>query len=603
MLDTPHHSGLEAPVSGSGGSLTGRRALFAALVGASLLGLLWLAAVALSGNGFDALDGIILTLFAITLPWSVIGFWNAIIGFLLMRFSRDPIVSVLPAAGRVRGDEPIASSTAILVCIRNEGPERVVRNLEPMIGGLVATAFADRFHVYILSDTNDAAIAASEEKQFGALAAAWQGRLAITYRRRTDNTAFKAGNIRDFCERWGALHEFAITLDADSVMTAEAALRLVRVIQVDPKLGILQGLVVGMPSTSAFARIFQFGMRLGMRSYTIGSAWWQGDCGPYWGHNAVIRLAPFIAHCHLPPREGGGALGGHILSHDQLEAVLMRRAGYEVRVLPEEDLGWEENPTTLLEFIRRDLRWCQGNMQYWPYIVLPGLKLVSRYQLVLWVLMFLSSPAWIGLLVVGTVSVALKGPANFIRPDAGMALFFIVLIMWFAPKIATVTDILTRAEARRAFGGTARLLTSVAMETVFFLLLSPIMWFGHTVFLGGLLVFGRAIGWVGQTRDDHAVPLTLAIRKLWPQTALGLACLGAVAFTAPAAIPYVFLLAGGLALSIPLAVITASPTVGRVLLRVGLGRLPEETAPPPILRTLALPALKAAAERPLPRAA
>ena len=230
MLDTPHHSGLEAPVSGSGGSLTGRRALFAALVGASLLGLLWLAAVALSGNGFDALDGIILTLFAITLPWSVIGFWNAIIGFLLMRFSRDPIVSVLPAAGRVRGDEPIASSTAILVCIRNEGPERVVRNLEPMIGGLVATAFADRFHVYILSDTNDAAIAASEEKQFGALAAAWQGRLAITYRRRTDNTAFKAGNIRDFCERWGALHEFSITLDADSVMTAEAALRLVRVI-------------------------------------------------------------------------------------------------------------------------------------------------------------------------------------------------------------------------------------------------------------------------------------------------------------------------------------------------------------------------------------
>ena len=125
-----------------------------------------------------------------------------------------------------------------------------------------------------------------------------------------------------------------------------------------------------MPSTSAFARIFQFGMRLGMRSYTIGGAWWQGDCGPYWGHNAVLRLAPFIAHCHIPPLPDGGPLGGHVLSHDQVEAVLMRRAGYEVRVLPEEDLGWEENPPTLIEFIRRDLRWCQGTMQYWHFAVL-----------------------------------------------------------------------------------------------------------------------------------------------------------------------------------------------------------------------------------------
>lgn len=602
MLDTLNQSGLETPVLGSEGSLTGRRALFASLVGASQVGLLWLAAVALSAGGFDALDGIVLALFAVTLPWSVIGFWNATIGFLIMRFSRDPIASVLPVAGRVRGDEPITASTAILVCIRNEGPERVVRNLSPMIAGLVAAGIADRFHVYILSDTNDAAIASVEEKQFGALTAAWRDRIAITYRRRTDNTAFKAGNIRDFCERWGGSHEFAITLDADSVMTAEAALRLVRVIQADPKLGILQGLVVGMPSTSAFARIFQFGMRLNMRSYTIGSAWWQGDCGPYWGHNAVIRLAPFIAYCDLPPREGGGVLGGHILSHDQLEAVLMRRAGFEVRVLPEEDLGWEENPTTLLEFIRRDLRWCQGNMQYWPFILLPGLKPVSRYQLILWVLMFVASPAWIGLLIAGTAKVALEGAGNFVAPQAGRALFAIILVMWFAPKILTVIDVLLRAPARNAFGGTARLLASVATETVFFLLLSPIMWLGHTMFFGGL-VFGRTVGWGGQVRDDHAVPVSVAARQLWPHTLLGVACLGVLAVAAPSAVPYALLMAGGLALSIPLAVITASPAVGRVLLRLGVGRLPEETAPPPILRTLALPALEAVAGRPLPRAA
>ena len=601
MLDTLNRPAIDAAASRSGASLTGRRVLFASLVIGSIGGMLWLAARALSTGGFDVLDGFVLTLFAITLPWSVIGFWNAIIGFLLMRFSRDPIAAILPIVSRVRGDEPIAASTAILVCVRNENPDRVIRNLSPMIGDLVAAGVAGRFHVYVLSDTNDAAIAMQEEARFGALEAAWRGRIAITYRRRTDNTAFKAGNIRDFCERWGGLHEFAVTLDADSVMTAEAVLRLVRIIQADPNLGILQRLVVAMPSTSAFARIFQFGMRLNMRSYTIGSAWWQGDCGPYWGHNAVIRLAPFIEHCHLPPRAGSGPLGGHIMSHDQLEAVLMRRAGYEVRVLPEEDLGWEENPVTLLEFIRRDLRSCQGNMRYWPFIALPGLKPVSRYQLVLWVFMFLSSPAWIGLLIAGTASVALKGADAFVRPDAGRALFALILVMWFAPKILTVIDILMRAEARRAFGGTARLLASVAAETVFFLLLSPIMWFGHTMFFGGLL-FGRAVGWGGQARDDHAVPLAAAARQLWPHTALGLACLGVLAVTAPSAIPYVLLLAGGLALSIPLAVITASPAVGRALLRVGLGRLPEETTPPAALRTLALPAL-AAAERPLPRPA
>src|SRR5207249_6375301 len=134
-------------------------------------------------------------------------------------------------------------------------------------------------------------------------------------------------------ERWGHLHDFAVTLDADSFMTAEAILRLVRVMQADPKLGIVQGLVVGLPSTSAFARIFQFGMRLSMRSYTIGSAWWQGDCGPYWGHNAIVRIAPLVAHCQLPVLAEGALVKGHVLSHDQIEAVLMRRAGYAVRVL------------------------------------------------------------------------------------------------------------------------------------------------------------------------------------------------------------------------------------------------------------------------------
>src|SRR4029077_4549317 len=186
-----------------------------------------------------------------------------------------------------------------------------------MLAGLDAAGCGAHFHLYVLSDTRDAGIAVSEEAHFAALAARWSDQVAIIYRRRAVNTAYKAGNIREFCECWGSQHDFAVTLDADSIMTADAVLRLVRIMQADPRLGILQGLIVGLPSTSAFARVFQFGMRLGMRSYTIGSAWWQSDCGPYWGHNAVLRLEPFIKHCQLPLLSGGGEEERHILSHDQ----------------------------------------------------------------------------------------------------------------------------------------------------------------------------------------------------------------------------------------------------------------------------------------------
>jgi membrane glycosyltransferase len=583
----------------TGNDIFGRRMLFAVLFGGTMAGSLALAALALAPGGFGIIDIILLALFAVTLPWMVAGFWNAVIGFVIMRFSADPIAAVIPAAARSHGDEPVTASTAILLCIRNELPERMIRNLEPMLAGLDAAGFGECFHLYVLSDTSDAEIAANEEACFAALISRWRDRVAITYRRRAVNIGYKAGNIREFCDRWGSKHDFAVTLDADSLMTADAVLRLVRIMQADPSLGILQGLIVGLPSTSAFARVFQFGMRLGMRSYTIGSAWWQGDCGPYWGHNAVLRLKPFIAHCALPVLSRDGTEDRHILSHDQIEAVLMRRAGYDVRVLPQEDLGWEENPPTLLEFIRRDLRWCQGNMQYWRFLSLPGLKPVSRYQLVLAILMFIGSPAWIGLLVLGTLAIAFSDtPASFIRADAGTALFVCVLVMWFSPKIASAIDILMRPELRSEFGGTALFIINYVIETVYSILLCPILWFGHTIFLTGLL-FGHEIGWIGQTRDDHAVPFTLALHNLWPHTLLGCAALGLLVVTQPTAVPYALLLAGGPALAIPFAMMTAWPLLGGFAARIGIGRLPEETARPAVLMALALPAIEQAA--PLPR--
>src|SRR5262245_2764631 len=573
-------------------ALSGWRPILVFLsVGLTMAGLTWLAVIALSPGGFGAVDLVLVVLFAVTLPWYVIGFWNATIGLLIMRFARDPVAAVMPVAGRVRGDEPITTSTAVLLCIRDEPPERVVRLLEPMMEGLAARGVGERFHVYVLSDTSEADMTAAEDARFAALAAAWRGQIALTYRRRAENTGFKAGNIADFCGRWGKDHDFAVMLDADSVMTVDLVLKLVRLMQIDPQLGIVQSLVIGMPSASAFARIFQFGMRLGMRSYTLGSAWWQGDCGPYWGHNAIVRLAPFVTHCELPVLADGALVKGHVLSHDQIEAVLMRRAGYEVRVLAEEGESFEQNPPTLVEFIRRDLRWCQGNMQYWHFLLLPGLPPVSRYQLAFAILMFLGSPAWMGLLLIGSAAVALSPtPADFMRWDAGMAVLLLGLAMWFAPNIATVVDVLSRPKLRYLFGGGLRFSISFLITIVFVVLVSPIMWASHTLFLTRLLT-GRTVGWGAQTRDDHEVPWSLAVRQFWPQTLIGLAPLVLLAAAAPSAIPYALLLAGGPLVSIPLAVVTAAPAAGRALIAAGLDRLPEEILPPPELRALALPAI------------
>ena len=582
------------PDFAAGRRVFARRAVFAALVLSTVGALFALTGYALSAGGFGLADGVLLLLFGLTMPWAVIGFWNGIIGFFVMRFARDPVASVNPAAIHGRSDEQITASTAITIFVRNEPPNRVIRNLDTMMRELEAAGAAGRFHLYVLSDTNLPEIAVLEKESFAGLASEWRDRLPVTYRRREVNTGFKAGNFWDFCQRWGDNHDFAVTLDTDSFMTAAAIMRMVRIMQADPKLGILQGLVAGLPTTSAFARIFQFGMRLGMQSFTIGSAWWQADCGPYWGHNAALRIAPFKAYCEIPKLPGAGVLRGHVLSHDQIEAALMRRGGYDVRVLPEENLGWEENPPTLIEFIRRDQRWLQGTLQYGFFLSLPGLKFVSRFQLAFAMLMFLGSPAWIGLLVVGTLAIASSpSTADFIRADAGYALLAAQVVMWFTPKIATGIDVLVRPELRRAYGGAFRFLASLVTETCASFLLTPIMWFGHTLFFAGL-PFGRVIGWIGQVRDDHTVPWSVAFRQLWPHTTLGLACLALLAATHPVAAIYAFVLvAGGLAVSIPFAVVTAMPGVGRALARIGIGRLPEESAPPKALAALSLPAVAA----------
>ena len=565
-----------------------RRTVYAALTLATSAGLLVMMAMAL-GKPFGVLDGIMLACFAVTVPWTVIGFWNAFIGLTLMTFSRDPVTAVAPFARSGDAEGPIASRVAFLACIRNEDPAPLAGRIAAMLDDLIASGSADRFHLYILSDSSFPEVVRAEAEMAERLTRAYAGRLPVTYRRREKNTGYKAGNVRDFCERWGREHDLALIVDADSLMSAPAMLRVLRIMERNPGIGVLQTLVTGMPTGSAFARIFQFGMRLGMRSYTLGSAWWQGDCGPYWGHNAVLRLAPFIEHCHLPLLPGKPPLGGHILSHDQVEAVQMRRAGYEVRVLPAEGDSFEQNPPTLLEFLRRDLRWCQGNMQYWRLLALPGLRPMSRIQLALAIQMYLGSPAWMGFLLLGVARATLPFlPPMHFDPEIGPAMFFVVLFMTFAPKIATAIDVFLRTGLRRGFGGGFRFAANLVSEILFSALLAPVVALANTIFMTGL-VFGRTIGWTAQRRDDHAVSLLDATRRLWPQTALGI-LLGVIAWRGGyflISLPMTL----GFAIAIPFAIATSLPSLGRVFILLGLGRIPEETHAPPILHSLGLPAL------------
>lgn len=576
--------------------MRGRRLFFGALVSATVLALLALMAWTLSPLGLSAVDLALLTLFGITLPWTVIGFWNAVIGLWLMRLTRDPVAAVNPYFvrepdwRRARG-RPM-SRTAILSCIRNEDLERVIQNLETMLNELRVAGVVPGFSLHVLSDSDWPNLVDDEERAFDRLRLRWAGIIDVSYRRRPSNPGFKAGNIGEFLSRQGDQFDYALVLDADSVMSVRAILRLRQMMEDNPRLGIAQSLVTGLPSASLFARVFQFGMRLGMRSYTLGSAWWQGDCGPYWGHNAMIRLAPFMEHCKLPQLPGKGPLSGWILSHDQVEAVLMRRAGYEVRVIPMEDGSFEENPPNLLEFIRRDLRWCHGNMQYFHLLKLDDLKPVSRVQLILAILMFVGSPAWLGFVCLSSLSFIFGYDSLAFRGDIGMTLFAIIMTMVFAPKLATIVDVIASSETRKRFGGGARALLSSLTEVLFSMLIAPIMAIAHTVFMGGLL-FGHKKQWPAQHRDAGALPWAPLFAKLWPQMLFGLlgftwfAAALSMGLNAWLALPMIV----GPAIAVLIGWVTAWPQLGYASHRLGLWLIPEETSPPETIVSLGLPIL------------
>jgi membrane glycosyltransferase len=565
--------------------LSRRRWLLAALNIATWLAMLVLAAQVLSAGGWTVVDMIMFVCFVFGTPWAVVGFWNSLIGLWLLHFHKDPMGAVAPYAAAGDLPTPLAIKTAVFMTLRNEDPARAIRRLRIIKDSIGATGEGGAFSYFVLSDTNKADVAAAEEAAIAAWKASDPDAARITYRRRTDNQGFKAGNVRDFCDRWGKDFEVMLPLDADSLMSGPTIVRMVRMMQAHPRIGILQSLVVGMPSSSAFARIFQFGMRHGMRSYTMGQAWWVGDCGPFWGHNAVVRMKPFIEGCELPMLPGKPPLGGHVLSHDQVEATLMRRAGYEVRVLPTEMDSWEENPPTMLDFAQRDVRWCQGNMQYIKLLDLPGLHAMSRFQLVWAIMMFIGIPAWT--LMIALLPLAAWEGQSVVNYPVGTAIFlyFLFFTMYLMPKIAGLIDAVLTKGAVARYGGALRFGVATVLELAFSFLQGAVSTIRTSIFMAGL-AFGKSVVWGGQSRDAYGISWTTAVRILWPQTLFGVIVCGALCFISPAVLWWSLPLTAGYLVAIPFAVLTASPALGRWFQRIGLAGIPEDFNPPPEIRAV-----------------
>ena len=539
-----------------------RRLILSLLVAGIAALLVWLVARAMAPGGLGVWEWLALLAFAGTAPWTALCAANAVLGFSLLMATRDAPAHLLPA---LRQAGPPQARTAIIVCIRQEPMAAVLPPLARLMAGLPAAHFT----LWFLSDST-VDIAA---ERAAALSIA-----GARYRHRPVNTGFKAGNVMDFCDHHADGHDFMLCLDADSEMSAAAVLRLVGLMQADPRIAIVQQLIVGRPAGAAFPRLFQFGMRAGMRSWATGQAWWQGDEGPYWGHNALIRIAPFREHARLEALPDGSP----ILSHDQVEAVRLHAAGWKVVALPIEAGSMEGNPPALPEFMARDLRWGAGNMQYFSLLRLPGMTWMGRWQLVQAILLFAGAPLWVAVLVFSALNAAVGGATD--KPALALAMFATWAAL-HAPKLLGYAQVMLRPGLAAAYGGRAAFTRGAALEILFTTLLDPVSVFNKAMFLvvlpfrrlrgrAGQRAGPQAVQWAVQNRADRGVGWGDAARLLWPHTLFGLVVFSVLPVSAWIwAAPW----AAGLVLAVPFCVVTASLTVSAWLRARGVAATPEET--------------------------
>lgn len=508
-------------------SLAWRLAVFGpALIGTGLLmyGLYgWLA-----GAGMTWLEWALLSMIGATFVWVTLSV--STVG-----------VAIAGLLARQRADERAPDAVrsldvALLVPVYNEVPWDVFGNATAMLADLHRRAGPHRYTLFILSDTRDEAIVAQEERAFAQLRAEAPAGMNVYYRRRAKNTDKKVGNLVDWITGWGAAYEGMVVLDADSLMTGRAIDRLASELSADPDAGLIQTFPMLIGANTLFARIQQFSNIAYGWLLAEGLALWARNEGNYWGHNAIIRTRAFAESAGLPYLTSGGR-NDLILSHDFVEAGLLRRAGWRVRFLPRVTGSFEETPGTLIDYVVRDRRWCRGNLQHLRLLGTAGLHPVSRFHLFHGAVAYLLSPAWFVLLVIwsllgkdaDTNVVRYFNQANPFFPDwppamshIDSAVFLVIMYaMLLTPKVAGAGIIAFTPRAVAVFGGKGAFLGSFLVEVALSVAYAPILMIQQTkAVLNAALT--RSEPWAPQQRGAKGYPLRTLIGFHWLETLLGL---------------------------------------------------------------------------------
>ena len=541
-----------------------------------------------------------LAVFTVLWGWVSLGFWTAIAGFVT-RWRGSARIWVPDADGDTGDDGArLGARTAILVPIYNEEVRRVFAGVEATYRSLSETGHVDAFDFYVLSDSRDPQIQADEVAAWAELCHAVRGFGRVFYRHRRHNIKRKSGNVADFLRRWGQNYDYMIVCDADSVLSGATVVRLVRLMEKHPRAGIIQTIPAMVNRETLFARVHQFASRLYGPMLAAGLHFWQMGESYYWGHNAILRCEPFMKHCGLSRLPGDPPLGGEILSHDFVEAALMGRAGWEVWLACDVGGSYEEAPPTLLDELKRDRRWCQGNLQHLRLLFGDAIRPGHRAIMAMGVYAYASALFWAAFLVLSTLAVLEKWmslPVYFTsawglfplwphwQPELALALLSTTAVLLVLPKGLSVL-LVVRDRQSAQFGSLPRICASVALEVVFSTLLAPIrMWFHGKFVLMTLL--GRQITWGAQVRTDAETRWRDAVRQHGPSTLVAVAWLGGVATFSWSLIWWLLPIVAALALSAPVSVYSSRVALGRALRRWGLFVTPEELRPPEVLMRLA----------------
>ena len=526
-------------------------------------------------------------LYGLLSGWVVTGFVTALMGFYVSVRGDKHALSVKQIAGHPMNPE---ARTAIIMPICNEDVATVFAGLRATCESVASTGHAKHFDVFVLSDSYNPETAAAERAAWEDLRAALatspnQPQVEVYYRLRKRRTHRKAGNVADFCRRWGKDYRYMVVLDADSVMSGDCLTSMVKLMEANPTAGIIQTATQAIGHVTLHARAQQFASRVTGRLFTLGMQFWQLGESHYWGHNAIIRVQPFMDHCALAPIEGTGGMSGGIMSHDFVEAALMRRAGYHVWLCADLVGSYEQQPPDLLSELQRDRRWCQGNLQNARLMAEPGIHRVHRAMFVTGTMAYVSAPLWLAFLTLGT-ALWLSGSSIVsswnVLPMELAGLWLWTLCLLFLPRVMGIAAVLMRGEQRQ-YGGLWGLIKSSALESALAIVQAPVRMLAHSLFVVVALT-GIKLDWKSPPREAAAVPWKIALSQLAPMTfvvaalAVGIAMIDASALVwlAPVGLP--------LLLAIPLTVLTSQIALGTALRERGFLLIPEESRSPAVLR-------------------